>query len=331
MKATEHQQHFSELIDQKLGELNLPEKPASLYEPVRYTLSLGGKRIRPYFTLSACGMCGGKVEEAVPAAMAIELLHNFTLLHDDIMDGADTRRGKPSVFRKWNSSTAILSGDAMYAKAFEQLKYYSHHDRYSKEDYSGIIEVFLDSALTVCEGQAYDLEFEERESVTIDEYIYMIKGKTAALISGALKLGARVAGASSRMLNELQTVGNHIGIAFQIQDDLLDVIGDPEKFGKQRGGDILEGKKTYLSILSLQRSDESRKKILKTIFSKQKPSERDVEKVISLYNELGIVRETTYTVQDHYQSAVKHLDYFEESTYKSKLKDFLDRLIYREF
>lgn len=331
MKATEHQQQFSELIDRKLEELNLPEKPHSLYEPVRYTLSLGGKRVRPYFTLSGCGLCGGDVEEALPAALAIELLHNFTLLHDDIMDAAETRRGKPSVFKKWDASTAILSGDAMYAKAFEQLQYYGNSDRYSKEDYTQIINFFLHSALTVCEGQAFDLEFERRTSVTVDEYITMIEGKTAALIKGALKIGGRVAGASPGMIEELEAFGNQIGIAFQIQDDLLDVIADPGKFGKKKGGDIYEGKKTYLSILSLQRAGKHQKAQLTSIFTKPEPSETDVEQVISLYNDLGIIEETKYAVQDHYQSAVKHLDYFNNTTYKTKLKNFLDRLIYREF
>lgn len=331
MKATEHQQQFSELIDQKLEELDLPEKPHSLYEPVRYTLSLSGKRIRPYFTLSGCGLSGGDVEEAVPAALAIELLHNFTLLHDDIMDAADTRRGRPSVFKKWGSSTAILSGDAMYGKAFEQLQYYGSSDRYSKTDYSEIIEIFLQSALTVCEGQAYDLEFEGRSSVTVDEYIRMIEGKTAALIKGALKIGGKVAGASHRMLEELEVFGNQIGIAFQIQDDLLDVIADPGKFGKKKGGDIFEGKKTYLSILSLQRADRQQRKLLNSIFTKPDPEKSDVDRVITLYKELGIIEETKYAVQDHYQSAVTHLDYFENSAYKLKLKNFLDRLIYREF
>ncbi|MDZ7693428.1 MAG: polyprenyl synthetase family protein [Balneolaceae bacterium] len=242
MKSTLKHQNLSELINRRLSELDLPKEPHQLYEPVRYTLNLGGKRIRPYFTLTTCGMCGGEVEEAVPAALAIELLHNFTLLHDDIMDAADTRRGSPSVFKKWNSSTAILSGDVMFARAFEQLQYYGKSDSYSKEQYSRIMDIFLESAETVCEGQAFDLQFAERSDVTIDDYLKMIRGKTSALISGSFMLGGAVAGVENDRLLQLRRLGQEAGTAFQIQDDLLDVVADPSKFGKKPGGDIIEGR-----------------------------------------------------------------------------------------
>src|SRR5699024_167965 len=152
---------------EQFSKLGLPRDPALLYEPVRYMLSLKGKRVRPFLTLIGCGLCDGDIEEALPAALSLELLHNFTLLHDDIMDGADTRRGAPSVFKKWDANTAILSGDAMYAKAFKQLQYYGHDGRFSKEQYCLILDIFLDSAEMVCEGQAYDLAFENRRDVTI--------------------------------------------------------------------------------------------------------------------------------------------------------------------
>ena len=331
MKITERQQKLSELIDEKLAELNLPEEPSLLYDPVRYTLNLSGKRVRPYLTLIGCGICGGNVKEALPAALSIELLHNFTLLHDDIMDRADTRRGKPSVFKKWDSNTAILSGDAMYAKAFKQLQHYGHSEYYSKSQYRTILDIFLDSAETVCEGQAYDLMFEDQSDVRIDEYIHMIEGKTAALISGALAIGGAVAGAKDSILDELRFVGRKAGIAFQIQDDLLDAVADPEKFGKKRGGDIIEGKKTYLTLLALERCNNQQQKQLQKILSDNKSSSTDVDSVIGIYQDLNIIEDTKKAVQYHYQEAMNHLEQFEDSDYKKEIINFFNHLISREY
>ncbi len=331
MKITERQQKLSELIDEKLAELNLPEEPSLLYDPVRYTLNLSGKRVRPYLTLIGCGICGGNVQEALPAALSIELLHNFTLLHDDIMDRADTRRGKPSVFKKWDSNTAILSGDAMYAKAFKQLQQYGHSEYYSKSHYRTILDIFLNSAETVCEGQAYDLMFEDQSDVRIDEYIHMIEGKTAALISGALAIGGAVAGAKDSILDELRFVGRKAGIAFQIQDDLLDAVADPEKFGKKRGGDIIEGKKTYLTLLALERCNNQQQKQLQKILSDNKSSSTDVDSIIGIYQDLNIIEDTKKAVQYHYQEAMNHLEQFEDSDYKKEIINFFNHLISREY
>lgn len=331
MEITEQQQQLSDLIDQQLAELNLPEAPSLLYDPVRYTLGLSGKRIRPYLTLISCGLCGGETEEALPAAVALELLHNFTLLHDDIMDRAHTRRGEPSVYKKWNQNTAILSGDAMYAKAFKQLQHYGKDDQYSKYQYRTILDIFLNSAETVCEGQAFDLEFEDRSDVTIDEYIHMIEGKTAALISGSLAMGGAVAGASGKKIEELQFVGQKIGIAFQIQDDLLDAIADPDKFGKKRGGDILEGKKTYLTLLALQRCDAQQKETLSKVLGNNTAASTDVQNVIELYDTLGVIQDTEDAIQYHYQEAMDQLEEFGASSYKKEIIAFLNRLISREY
>jgi len=331
LKITERQQKLSELIDEKLAELNLPDEPSLLYDPVRYTLNLSGKRVRPYLTLIGCGICGGNVQEALPAALSIELLHNFTLLHDDIMDRADTRRGKPSVFKKWDSNTAILSGDAMYAKAFKQLQHYGHSEYYSKSHYRTILDIFLNSAETVCEGQAYDLMFEDQSDVRIDEYIHMIEGKTAALISGALAIGGAVAGAKDSILDELRFVGRKAGIAFQIQDDLLDAVADPEKFGKKRGGDIIEGKKTYLTLLALERCNNQQQKQLQKILSDNKSSSTDVDSVIGIYQDLNIIEDTKKAVQYHYQEAMNHLEQFEDSDYKKEIINFFNHLISREY
>jgi len=331
LKITERQQKLSDLIDEKLAELNLPGEPSLLYDPVRYTLELAGKRIRPYLTLVGCGICGGKVEEALPAALSIELLHNFTLLHDDIMDRADTRRGKASVFKKWNSNTAILSGDAMYAKAFKQLQYYGHSDFYSKNQYRTILDIFLDSAETVCEGQAYDLMFENQAGVHIEEYIQMIEGKTAALISGALAIGGAVAETDEATIDELRFVGKKAGIAFQIQDDLLDAIADPEKFGKKRGGDIIEGKKTYLTLLTLERCNNKQQKLLQKILTNNNSSAADVDTVIRMYQDLNIIEDTKNAVQYHYQEAMDHLERFDDSEYKKEIINFFNHLISREY
>jgi len=331
LNTTDSQKELTSLIHQKLSELEFPERPYSLYDPVRYTLSLGGKRIRPYFTLIGCGLCGGDPEDALPAGMAIELLHNFTLLHDDIMDAADTRRGKESVFKKWDSSTAILSGDAMYAWAFEQLQYYGNNEEYSKEQYALIMDIFLESARTVCEGQAYDLEFEDIEKVTMQDYLKMIRGKTAALISASFKLGGAVAGAEDEYLYNLQEFGAEIGTAFQIQDDLLDVIADPEKFGKKQGGDIIEGKKTYLSILSLESGNKKQKEILQKVLQKPVAGKEDVEKIIDLYTSLGVIEKTRATIEYHYENAMNHLEAFNSSEYKDDIIDYLNKLINREY
>lgn len=331
MNITEKQRQLSGIIDERLSELDLPTEPALLYDPIRYTLDLAGKRVRPYLTLIGCGLCDGNVEEALPAAISIELLHNFTLLHDDIMDRAEKRRGELSVYKKWDDSTAILSGDAMYARAFKQLQYYGQSDSYSKDRYRLILDLFLECTEAVCEGQAFDLMFERGQNITIEEYIGMIEGKTAALISGSLALGGAVANASDELIEELQFVGKKIGIAFQIQDDLLDVIADPEKFGKKRGGDIIEGKKTYLALLALQRCDDHQKENLAKYMASSSNSIEEIDEVISLYESLDVISDTKNAISYHYEAAMEHLADFKDSDYKQELIEFLNRLISREY
>lgn len=331
MIATDLHQQLTEVIEEEFDRLNLPREPVSLYEPVRYTLGLGGKRIRPYFTLAGCGLCEGAIEDALPAAISVELLHNFTLLHDDIMDSAHTRRGHPSVFKKWDSSTAILSGDAMYAWAFGQLQFYGKNDRFSKDQYCQILDIFLESAKTVCEGQAYDIEFENRESVELPDYIHMIEGKTAALICGSLRMGGKVAGAGEAAMERLRDIGNHAGIAFQIQDDLLDVVADPEKFGKKSGGDIREGKKTFLSILALERAEGDMKRNLQTVFEKSGVTSSDIERVMRYYQELGILESAQDAIRKHYDRAISQIEQFEDTPYQHDLIKILTNLKNREY
>lgn len=331
MKTTELQHDISRYIDRQLEGLDLPGRPASLYEPVRYTLSRGGKRIRPYFTLAGCGLCGGTMEKALPAALAIELLHNFTLLHDDIMDRAETRRGQESVHVKWDDSTAILSGDAMYAWAFHQLQRFAHDPEFSRDRYVRLMDIFMESVVRVCEGQAFDLEFERREEVDLTEYLEMIRGKTAALISAALQMGGVVAGAGSDDVDVLAELGEEIGLAFQIQDDLLDSVADPDKFGKKQGGDIAESKKTYLSILSLQRSTGDQKHRLDRVFGREAVSSGEIDMVIDLYHELDVIADTRAEVQRRYARALEILDHFEASEYREDISLLIRNLNNREF
>lgn len=331
MISTDIQQQIYELIEKELSQLSLPEEPKSLYKPVRYMLAMGGKRIRPYFTLSSCGLNNGEIEEAAPAAVALELLHNFTLLHDDIMDSAPTRRGEPTVYKKWNESVAILSGDAMYAWAFEQLQYYGENAQFSKTQYFSLLDVFFNSAKTVCEGQAYDLDFEELLEMNVEDYMDMIRGKTAALISAAFTMGGIVADASDEELHRLENIGEQIGIGFQIQDDLLDVTGDPKEFGKQQGGDIFEGKKTFLFILALQECDPKQKAVLLNIFGKKDITTKDVERIITLYKDLNVLETAQQAVDYYYEQSIQNLNMFEANGFRTDLIEFITNLKERKY
>lgn len=233
---------LQEIIENAIQNIVYPSHPERLYQPISYIMSLGGKRIRPALVLMAADLFGADLEKAIPAALAIETFHNFTLIHDDIMDNAPLRRGKQSVHEKWGINNAILSGDVMMV---ESNKHLSMLDTAVLKD---ALNTFNATAQGVCEGQQLDMEFEEREFVSIEEYINMIRLKTAVLLGGAMKLGAQVAGASPADAEQLYQFGENIGIAFQLQDDILDVYGDPEKFGKQVGGDIIANKKTLLLL-----------------------------------------------------------------------------------
>lgn len=323
MSNNELQQHLLTIVESGIKDIQLPDQPKTLYEPYTYALSVGGKRIRPMLTLLACGLCGGKLEDALPAALAVEVLHNFTLVHDDIMDSADTRRGKPSVFKKWDENVAILSGDVMFADAYRQLQFYGKSDDYSKQEYAAMHESFSKAIITVCEGQALDMEFVDRMEVNQQEYLQMIGGKTAALLSGALEMGAIAAHASSQKRNKLAQLGHEMGIAFQIQDDLLDAIADPEKFGKRPGGDIFEGKKTYLTILALERANEADKSFIQQVLDDESPKPEQVDKVLSLMKSLDVIQDVSEEINEHYLKAQQSLDKFESSEYKKELEKLL--------
>ncbi len=235
-------QKYFDAIETALSQIEYATAPDGLYAPVRYELSLGGKRVRPLLTLLAAEMFCGDYQRAMNPAIGLEVFHNFTLLHDDVMDNADVRRGKPTVHKVWDENTAILSGDAMEIIAFRQIA------RTAAPHTAEVIDLFIKTALGICEGQQYDMEFETRDDVTEAEYIEMIRLKTAILLGGALKIGALVGDASEADADRLYRFGESLGLAFQLQDDWLDVYGDPARFGKNIGGDILNNKKTFMLI-----------------------------------------------------------------------------------
>lgn len=316
--------------EQCIDILSLPESPNSLYEPIRYTMKLGGKRIRPKMLINACGLCNGDTSRATRAAVAIEALHNFTLIHDDIMDNARTRRGQQTVHTKWDENIAILSGDALFARSVELIGEYAIESWISFESFRSILAEFLKATRTVCEGQALDMEFERSQLVSLESYLDMIYKKTAALLESSMKIGAMLAGATDLQINDIGNIGRSVGLAFQIQDDLLDVIGNPDKFGKAPGGDILMKKKTYLSITALQMANEIDRNTIMMIYSKPEIDSVDVLKITQIYHESGAIERAKKEIRTLYKSAEERLAKFPESIHKNEINSLLDQLTIRE-
>lgn len=286
-------------IEQQLQNIDWNIAPRELYQPIGYALESGGKRLRPTLVLMACELFGGSRTEALPAALAIEIFHNFTLLHDDVMDCADVRRGRPTVHRKWDTNTAILSGDAMMIKAYEQLQ------RLPEKALCQVLPIFTQTALQVCEGQQFDINFERCEEVSLTEYYEMIRLKTAVLLAAALKIGAIVGGASEKDADLLYNYGIEVGIAFQLKDDYLDTFGDEKTFGKRIGGDILCGKKTFLLINALNRTNNTqRTEIRQTLADKNLPEAEKIAKITDIYQQLDIPKLCEETIEARYQQAV---------------------------
>ena len=259
MDISYYQQEFLDYLEAK----DWVTEPKNLYEPIDYILKLGGKRMRPILTLMAADIFAGDYKKAMPAALAIEVFHNFTLVHDDIMDDAPLRRGKETVHEKWDISTGILSGDAMLILA------YQYFENYEPVVFQKLAKLFSKTALEVCDGQQLDVDFETRKDVTIDEYINMIRLKTSVLVAAALKMGAIVAEADEENANLIYDFGLNLGLAFQLQDDYLDTFGDPETFGKQVGGDIIENKKTFLYLKTLDVADKATVKKIKYFYRRK--------------------------------------------------------------
>jgi geranylgeranyl diphosphate synthase type II len=289
-------------IEQEIAQLQFTYPPKSLYEPIEYILALGGKRIRPALALMACNLYKEEIEAAIKPALGLEVFHNFTLLHDDLMDEADKRRNKPTVHKVWNANTAILSGDAMLIAAYQLI------GDTQPESLKEILNLFTVTALEICGGQQYDMEFESRSDVTEEEYIEMIRLKTAVLLACALKMGAIVAHAPQADAEALYQFGINIGLAFQLQDDLLDVYGDPATFGKNIGGDILCNKKTFMLINAFRLASEQQKAILNQWINQEtfNPAEK-IAAITSIYNELHLKELSEKKIQTYYDQAMDYL------------------------
>lgn len=286
-------------INKQLETLNWNIAPRELYLPIGYALESGGKRIRPALVLMACDLFGGTKDDAMGAALAVEVFHNFTLLHDDIMDNAETRRNRLTVHKKWNANTAILSGDAMMIKSYEFLENTPAHL------WTKLFPIFTRTALEVCEGQQYDMNFETCEEVTLDEYFNMIRLKTAVLLGAALQLGAIIGGASDDDAQHLYDFGIAIGIAFQLKDDYLDTFGDEKSFGKRIGGDIVCGKKTFLLINALtQSTNDDRLLIQNTLADKLMPEEQKIRTITAVYEKLEIPSLCEKAMSEYYNRAL---------------------------
>lgn len=317
-----------EIIGNSISDIDLNRSPKELYEPISYTFSLGGKRLRPALCLLACDMVGGKIENALLSAIGVEIFHNFTLLHDDIMDRAPIRRGQPTVYKKWDENVAILSGDTMMALAYEYII------KAPEKNLTDVLSVFNQTAIEVCEGQQYDMNFESRNDVTIDEYINMIRLKTAVLVAGSLKIGAIIGGADKAMAKKLYKFGENIGIAFQLKDDLLDVFSDVEKFGKATGGDILSNKKTFLYLKAFELASGDQHNELKELFiSDTKIQDQEkISRVKTIYNDLNIKIETEKQIEAYYQKAKDFLEQIDiDPAKKIELIKFAESLKRREY
>lgn len=322
LTATEIQ----EKVNAYIASLPYERKPKSLYDPIEYVLAAGGKRIRPSFVLMAYNLFHDDVDRILPVATALETYHNYTLLHDDLMDKADMRRGRPTVHKKWDDNTAILSGDTMLVLAYEHLA--KCDTKYLKP----ALDLFTETALEVSEGQQFDMEFETRNDVAEEEYIKMIRLKTSVLLACALKMGAVVAGASDADANALYAFGEKVGLAFQLQDDLLDVYGDPKVFGKAIGGDITSNKKTFMLINAFNRADtETRAELERwTTATEFDPAEK-IAAVTEIYNRLGIDKLAEQRIKEYFEQSRQHLDELSVSDdRKAVLREYTERMMNRK-
>ncbi|GAA4241771.1 MULTISPECIES: polyprenyl synthetase family protein [Winogradskyella] len=321
----QHIEHYQKPFLKYLEGFIVNKEPKNLYSPINYILQLGGKRLRPILTLMTADVFGGNVPKAMDAALSIEVFHNFSLVHDDIMDDAPLRRGEQTVHEKWNLNTGILSGDAMLIMAYQLF------ENYDPQTFQALAKLFSKTALEVCEGQQYDIDFETRDDVTIPEYLKMIEYKTAVLVGAAMKMGAIVANASIEDQNSIYEFGRLLGIAFQLQDDYLDAFGNPETFGKQVGGDIIENKKTYLYLKTIALGSDDDKVNLKTFMSNlELPNTNKVEKVKQLFTNSGAKEATQNAVKDYTSKAFEVLERLEiPEEKKQSLRLFGEQLMNR--
>jgi geranylgeranyl diphosphate synthase type II len=317
-----YQEQFLEF----LNDYNTIREPKNLYQPIEYILNLGGKRLRPVLTLMTTACFGGEVSRAMDAALAVEVFHNFSLIHDDIMDAAPLRRGQETVHEKWDLNTGILSGDAMLIRAYQLF------ENYPPETFRELAKLFSKTALEVCEGQQYDIDFETRLEVSIPEYLKMIEYKTAVLVGAAMKMGAIVANAAIEDQNRCYEFGKNLGIAFQLQDDYLDAFGNPETFGKQVGGDILENKKTYLFLKAIENgTPEVRAELIQLFQNSVIQPENKVSKALDLFVRSESNHATKAAISSYTKAAFDILETINiSSSNKQILKDFGTNLMTRD-
>lgn len=319
-------EQLQNIINKAIAETKYTAKPAELYEPISYLMQLGGKRMRPVLVLVSTELFGGNVSKALDAAIGIELFHNFTLMHDDIMDKAPLRRGNPTVHVKWNESAAILSGDVMFVEAYKLMI------RVDDSILRKVLDIFSDTASGVCQGQQADMNFEKRDHVSLEEYIEMIRLKTAVLLAGSMQIGALIGGADKEQADLLYEFGENLGLAFQLQDDILDVYGDPEKFGKQVGGDILADKKTFLLIKAKELArEESASELDKWLNKPDVLPDNKVNAITSVYNSLGVRKLAEAEMENYVRKALNALDKITvENSKKELLRGFAEQLLIRE-
>lgn len=315
------------MINEYLDNLPYERRPRGLYDPIKYVLSIGGKRIRPTLMLLGYNLYKEDPERILPSAIALETYHNYTLLHDDLMDNADVRRGNPTVHKKWDANTAILSGDSMLVLAYQRMA------ECPVEKLKPVLDLFTETALEIGEGQQYDMEFETRNDVHEDEYIEMIRLKTSVLLACALKMGAILADASEADAENLYKFGEQIGLAFQLQDDYLDVYGDPAVFGKAIGGDIMCNKKTYMLINAFNKAiKEQRAELTHWVNAEDPDPKEKIAAVTDLYNKIGIRQLAEAKIQHYFDESRKYLaavDVPEER--KAELKAYTDKMMHREY
>jgi len=317
---------FQQIIEEEIQKISFHKEPEELYDPIRYMIRLGGKRLRPALLLMSHELFGGDFQKVLRPALAIELFHNFTLLHDDIMDKAPLRRGQPTVHEKWNSDIAILSGDTLFVKSCELMM--EVEDRYLRR----ALTVFYQSAIEVCEGQQWDMNFETAEKVGVPDYLRMIGSKTAALLASSLSIGALTAGAPETDQQHIYSFGKNLGIAFQLHDDVLDLYGDEKKFGKKPGGDIVSNKKTFLLLSAMQSAEGAvQKDLLHWISAKDFDAAEKVSAIRSIYSSLGIREKAEAEMEKYFHAAIRDLDAIPQTEErKIVLREFAEQLMLRE-
>lgn len=310
--------------NEAIARLDWNKEPQGLYAPIAYSLSSGGKRLRMQLVLAACRLVGGNEQDALPFAQAIEVFHNFTLLHDDVMDRADVRRGMPTVHVKWNDNTAILSGDQMLIEAYHLL------ESVPQQHLPELLKLFTRTATEICEGQQYDVDFEQRQDVQIADYIEMIRLKTSVLLAAALKGGAIIGGADESQQQALYDFGIHLGLAFQIQDDLLDCFGDPQTFGKAIGGDISCNKKTYLLLTALNNADHYQRAELRGWLAHTMASTQKIEAMKQLFVTTGARSAAEQAIAEHTQQALQCLITLPDNEHRRLLEQLAHKLAQRQ-